>query len=165
LIAVLLAEPVAAASREVIKTGWNGFQEQVSARKLTGHSVRITLQGGGVAKTNLLQATPTGLVVRETRETKQWNSEKGKSTIPNEQVVSVRFAGRVGHKRLIGALAGLGGGAAIGAAFATGSDLTEGVGVILIPVGAASIAVIGAVVGYFVGRAFDRPAPEFVIER
>ena len=50
LIPFFVVGPVAAGEREVIKTGWSGFEQQVSARKLEGRTVRITPAGGGEIK-------------------------------------------------------------------------------------------------------------------
>jgi hypothetical protein len=165
LATILLAGPACAADREVIRSGWSGFQGQVAARKLTGRSVRIVLSSGGQVKTDLLEVTDSGLAVRATRATKQWKSSQGYARIPREQIATVRFGGRVGSHGLIGALAGLGAGAGIGAAVANGISCNEGSCLyIKPPVGAAFVAT-GVVAGYFIGRATGRPAPEFVLTR
>jgi hypothetical protein len=164
LAAIIFSEPVAAAKREVIKTDWNGFQQQVSARKLKGRSVRISLTGGGGVKTNLLEVTDTGLVARANRTTKQWKSGKDKAQIPKDQIASVRFGGRVGHGGLIGGLVGSGAGAGIAAAIFVPMTI-EGDFIILILISLAGVAlmVVGGITGYFVGGSFSRPAPEFVL--
>lgn len=160
--AIFLAGAAAAAEREVIKADWGHFEQQVSARKLTGRSVRVRLSGGGEVKTNLLQVTDAGLVVRATRATQRWRSGEN-AQIPKDQVASVRFEGRMGHHGLIGALIGFGAGAGIGAAVAANSDLTEGPAVIILPVAGAAIAITGWVSGYYIGRSTGRLAPEFVL--
>ena len=68
--------------------------------------------------------------------------------------------------RLIGGLAGLGGGGAICAAvgYWLFND-PEGPMFILGPLFGAAIATMGFVAGYFIGRTADKLAPEFVIER
>jgi hypothetical protein len=163
LMAMLLTAPLGAADREVIQGDWRAFQEQVAARGLRGRAVRITVSGGRQIKTKLLNVADAVLEVRATRATRQWQSAGGQAGIPKEQVNAVQFGGRAGNGRLIGTLVGAGAGAGIGAAVATGHDITEGSGVILIPVGCVAIAVIGAVVGYYVGRSMDRPGPGFVL--
>jgi hypothetical protein len=150
---LLAAEPSAAAEREVISTDWTGFQKQVIARKFKDRSVLVGLTSGEEVKTTLEGLTDSGLVTKAKRE------------IPKDQIRFVRISGKTGKGGLIGGMAGLGAGAAIGAAIATSSDVTEGVGVILIPIGAASIAAIGGIAGYLIGRSSNRPAPEFVITR
>ena len=163
LLAVVLTAPVGAAEREVIKGDWRAFQEQVTARGLKGRAVRISVSGGREIKTDLLDVAETGLEVRATRATRQWQSAGGQASIPKEQVNAVRFSGRTGNRRLLGTLVGAGAGAGIAAAVATGHDITEGYGVVLIPVGCVAIAVLGAVAGYYVGRSMDRAGPEFVL--
>jgi hypothetical protein len=85
----------------------------------------------------LLAAEPSAAAEREVIST-DWSGFQ-------KQVIARKFKGR-------SVLVGL-------------SDVTEGVGVILIPVGAASIAAIGGIAGYFIGRSSNRPGPEFVITR
>jgi len=163
LAAILLAGPLAAAEREILQTDWNHFQQRVAGLKLEGRSVRVRLRGGGELKTNLLRVEDTGLAVRLTRAARQWKSGEDTARIPKEQVAAVRFGGRMGHRGLIGALAGLGAGAGIGAAVATSIECYEGACVAVVPAAGAAIAGIGTVAGYFIGRATGRPAPEFVL--
>ncbi len=165
LAATLLAQPLLAAGREVIKTDWNGFRQQVSSRKLHGRSAQIRLSGGRGIKTTLLDVTDAALVVRATRATSQWRSADGKARIPRDQAASVRFRGRSGKRGIMGGLIGLGAGAGIGAAIATGHDITEGSLVVILPVVAAGVAIGFGVAGYFIGRSMDHPAPEFVLTR
>lgn len=162
---VVLCAALTAADREVVRTDWNGFQNQFSTRSLNGHSARITLAGGQLIKTNVLRVTDSAVVVHANRATRQWDSGKSDAAIPKGQVTSVQFGGRTGNKRIIGLLAGFGGGAAIGAAIAASSDVSEGIGIILIPMAAGAIAITGGVVGYFIGKAADRPGPEFVLSQ
>jgi hypothetical protein len=164
LSALLMASAALGREREAIRTDWAGFTRQVSERDLSGHSVRIRLSGGGEVKTKLLEVTADALAVRSKRDLSQWNSGDGKASIPRDQVASVRFGGRTGHARLIGALTGLGGGAAIGAGVATNLGIWEGPGLIFKPLIGAAFAVTGLVTGYFIGRAFSRPGPEFILD-
>ena len=164
-LAVFAAVPASAADREVIRTDCAGFERQVAARKLEGRAVRVRLSGGGEAKTSLVRVVSETLIVRATRATRQWRSSGGEAAIPRQQVLGVQFTGRSGHSALIGTLAGLGGGAAIGAAIATQSGVNEGWGIILIPLAGAGIAILGGVAGYLIGRSVARSGPEFVITR
>ena len=79
----------------------------------------------------------------------------------------MQFNGRMGSNwRLIGGLAGLGGGVAIGAAVGYGLfNDSEGPMLILGPLFGAAIAPMRFVAEYFIGRTADKLAPEFVIER
>jgi hypothetical protein len=165
LMAIVLAEPVLAAEPDVLKTSWNGFQEQVSARRLKGRPVQIVLSGGKRIKTSLVEVTDTDLLVRSTRATKQWKVVNDQARIPKEQVSSVRFAGRTGKGKLIGGVAGFGAGAGIAAAATANTGITEGSFVILLPVIGVAIAASGALAGYFIGRSLDQPGPEFVLTR
>lgn len=165
LAAILLAQPLLAADREVIHTDWNGFRQQVSSRKLEGRPAQIRLSGGSDIKTTLLEGTDAALVVRANRATQQWKSADGKAHIPKDQVASVRFGGRSGKRGILGGLIGLGAGAGIGAAIATGHDITEGSLVVILPVVAVGVAIGCGLAGYFIGRSMDRPAPEFVLTR
>lgn len=162
---VLLAQTVTAAEREVIRTDWSGFKDQVSARKIANRSVRVSLTSGGEIKARLDRVTDTGLRVSLNRATRQWKTGEDKAEIPRDQVTRVRFSGRVGTHKLVGALAGTGAGAGIAAAILTGVDVYEGIGVILLPVLGVFIALMGTLTGYFVGRATGHAAPEFEIPR
>jgi hypothetical protein len=163
--AILCAEPLAAATREVIKTDWNRFQEEVSLGKLAGRSVLIRLSGGGEIKTKLLYVTDAALLVRATRSTRQWNPADGRAQIPKDKVASVRFTGRTGHGGLIGGLAGSGVGAGVGAAIANSIDVYEGPAVVVPPIAAAGTAILGGLAGFFIGRHMGREAPEFILTR
>jgi hypothetical protein len=168
LIAVFLSTLLMTGSalgreRESIRTDWAGFTRQVSERDLNGRSVRVRLSGGGEISSKLLEVTSDALVVRARRDMVQWKSADGRARIPREQVASVRFGGRTGHARAIGALVGLGGGAGIGVAAANDLQVWEGPALIIKPVVAVAFAVAGFVIGYFIGRAVSQPAPEFVL--
>src|SRR6185436_16290894 len=104
LLAAVLTAPLGAAEREVIRGDWRAFQEQVAARGLKGRAVRITVSGGRAIKTNLLTVAETGIEVRATRATRQWQSAGGQASIPKEQVNAVQFSGRAGNRRLLGTL-------------------------------------------------------------
>ncbi len=168
LIALVVAGPVGAAQREVVKTDWSGFVQQVAARKLQNRMVRITLAGGGETRTKLLAVADSGLVVRATPPTSQWASGKKQATVPRGQIRSVRFLGHLGHRGLLTGLAGFGAGLGIGAALAASQDafqISEGPLVIAVPLAILAGAVGVGVAGYFIGRATSRQAPEFVIEQ
>ncbi len=168
LIALFVTGPVEAAQRQVIKIGWSGFQQEVSARKLRGRMVRITPAGGGEIKTKLLSVADNGLVVRATPATNQWASGKKEATIPKGEIRSVRFLGHVGHRGLLLGLAGFGAGIGIGAALAASQDvleISEGPVGIAAGVGIVAGAIGVGLAGYFIGRATSRQAPEFVIEQ
>lgn len=152
-----------AREREVLRCDWSVLQQQITARNLQGRKARIRLAGGGEIKAKILSVAVAGLTVHDSRATRQWKTGPGEPVIPKEQVVSLRFEGRTGHGRLIGGLTGLGGGAAIGAAIVAGTDVSEGWFFIIIPAGAVAIAAIGGVAGYFIGRSFDTPNPEFIL--
>lgn len=165
LVGMLLVAS-AASGREVVRADWGVFREQVETRRLMGRSARIVLTSGERAGTTILSIDDLALEVRSTRATKRWNTGNERARIPRDQVRSVRFAGRMGSRgRLIGALTGLGGGAAIGSAVAYGISGPSGPEQILAPMAGVAIAVTGLLAGYFIGRIADKLAPEFVIER
>jgi hypothetical protein len=164
-LALLLAHPAWGAGREVIHTDWPDFAKQIADRHLAGRSARVRLAEGREVKARDLEAGAAGLSVAATRATRRWKTAGGRAEIPRDQVVSVRFDGRMGHGGLIGGLAGMGAGAGIGAAIASSAEVYEGAAVILVPVAAVALAGIGAVSGYFVGRAVSRRAPEFVFTK
>ncbi len=162
-IALLCGALGRGAEQEIIKSRWSEFQREVTSRKLEGRSARIRLVSGRAARARVRRITDTGIAVDASRATKQWKSAGGETLIPRAEVASVQFGRKSGNRRWIGMLAGLGAGAGVGAAIATGSDVTEGVGVIIIPLGAAAIALAGLASGYYIGKSLDRAAPEFVI--
>jgi hypothetical protein len=165
LAGMLLVES-AAFGREVVRADWGAFRKQVETRRLMGRSARIVLTSGDRVGTTILSIDDTALEVRSTRSTKSWNSGNERARIPQDQVRSVRFNGRLGSKgRLIGGLAGLGGGAAIGVAVGYGASGDSGPQQILAPAAGVATLVFGFVAGYFIGRTADKLAPEFVIER
>jgi hypothetical protein len=163
LAAILAAEPLSAARREVIRSDWDGFLRYVSALKLNGRNARIRFLNGGEVKSNLVEATNAFLVVRANRATKQWSSGQDLARIPREQIASLRFSGRVGNHGRMGLLAGLGAGAGVAAAVTTKIDCYEGACIIVLPVAGVAMMAIGGVTGYFIGRSTGRPAPEFVL--
>lgn len=158
LTLLLTAEPVLAAQREIIGADWTTFQQQVSTRKLSKRPVRITLSGGGEIKTTLVSVDDTGLLVKAAKGTKQWESGPERARIPTDQIRSIRFEGRIGHRGLILGLTGL----SVGVAVPLGMSASRGEDV---PTGLAAIVLgpaLGAA-GYLVGHVMDKPAPEFVI--
>ena len=160
-IAMLMVTDLAAAGEGmVVKTNWTGFREQVTQRKLRNRNVWVSLASGGEIKASFVRVEENGLVVRSNRATHQWASGKEEATVPRDAIFSVRFGGKVGNRGLIGALAGLGAGAAVaGISAASDSDCegsTCGVVLLLIP--------LGAVGGYVIGRMTQKSAPVFVIQ-
>lgn len=161
----LIVQPGMAAQREVIETDWNGFRGQVQARKLAGRSAEIRFVDGLRTKAKVNDVRESVLVVRLNRDLDRWKTAKHVAEIPADRIASVRFSGKTGHARLIGSIAGAGGGAAIGGAITASTDVTEGAFAIIIPASIAGLALIGWLVGYFTGNAIDKPAPEFVLKR
>jgi hypothetical protein len=162
----LLLLQSAAFGREVVRADWGTFGKQVEIRKLIGRSARITLTSGDRVGTTILSIDETALEVRSTRATKSWNTGNERARIPGDQVRSVRFNGRMSSKgRLIGGLAGLGGGAAAGVAVGNGISSDEGIAQLFGMVAGVAILVTGFVAGYFIGRTADKLAPEFEIAR
>ncbi len=164
LVGMLLVES-AASGREVMRADWGVFREQVETRRLMGRPARVVLTSGERVGTTILSIDDVALEVRSTRATRNWNTGNKRARIPRDQVRSVRFAGRMGSRgRLIGALTGIGGGAAIGAAVGYGISGPSGPEQIIAPMAGVAIAVTGLLAGYFIGRIADQPAPEFVIK-
>jgi hypothetical protein len=164
LALVMTTQLAAAGESAVIKTDWQGFQQATKVRKFKDRTVRITLTAGGEVKTALIRVEPNGIVVQVNKSTRQWASASGKeeALVPREAVASVRMGGRVGKGGLIGALAGLGAGAAIaGGVFATDNNFCEAGGcyrgILAIP--------LTTFVGWLIGHFLSPPAPTFVIER
>ena len=163
LVAVLVAPAAPAAEREVIRTDWADFGKQAADRKLLGRSAHVRLQDGRAVKTAITGFNENSLVVRASRSTALWKTVDGKAEIPRGQVAAVRFSGKVKRHGLIGALAGLGAGAGVAAATVAQTGITEGPFVIILPIAGVAMAGIGALAGYYIGRAAGTPAPEFVI--
>jgi small nuclear ribonucleoprotein (snRNP)-like protein len=162
LIVLLVPGSARAAAREVIRTDWDGFQQAVAVRKLVDRTVRITLMDGSEFKTRLRSVSGSGLVVRATRETRKWASGNEAANIPRDQIRSVRFSGRVGHRGLIGAGVGLSAGVATAVAITNNISCDE-IGCLVLLAPAIAIPVTGAVTGYFIGRATAPQLPEFIL--
>lgn len=162
-IAMLLVTELIAAGQNVpVKTNWTGFREQVTQQRLTNRNVWILLASGGEIKARLIRVEENGLAVRSNPATKQWASGKEEALVPREAIASIRFDGRLGKGGLIGALAGLGAGAAVagGAAADMGDGSCEGPSC-----GAVLLAIpLAAVGGYLIGRATQKAAPVFIIQ-
>lgn len=152
-----------AADRETIRADWNGFRGQVSDRGLKGRSARVELASGAEVHSKVLDAVANGLVVNANRSARQWKTGDGTALIPLDQIRKVRFDGRLGHGGLLGLALGAGAGAAVAGATVAQTDITEGIGVILLPIIGVAVTVGGAIAGYFIGKSASRPAPEFVI--
>ena len=163
LLAACLSLPASAAEREVIQCDWKGLRQEMTARNLAGRKVRIRLAGGAEIKTRLLAVEDGGAVTRLDRSTRAWKSTSDRAIIPAGEVKSVRFEGHTGKGRLIGSLVGLGAGAGIAAAIATGTDCYEGGCLIVLPAVGVAAAIGAAIAGYYIGRSMDRPGPEFVL--
>jgi hypothetical protein len=168
LIALSSTDAVCAGERELIKTDWNGFRQQVSARKLNDRKVRIQLAGGGEIKTRLIETTGDGVVLRANRATTRWATGKKTAFISGDQIRIVRFEGHIGHHGLYTGLAGFAAGIGIAWAAAASNDVFEisgGVLPVVIPIVVVAGSVGLGVAGYFIGRATSRRAPEFLIEK
>lgn len=163
LAANFCAASATAAEREVIKTDWAGFRQEVSARKLNGRSVQIQLAGGSQVKTRLHSIDDTGVITSLSKATQAWKSTQDRALIPQREIRSVRFDGHTGKGALIGGLAGLGAGAGIAAALTMSADCSEGPCIILLPAIGVAVAVGTAFAGYFAGRGLSPLAPEFVL--
>lgn len=163
LTALLIFESSAAA-RDTVQVNWDEFSNQLTAMRLAGRRARIALGGGDSVKATVFGADAAGLEVSESRKTRQWATNGGRARIPRDQIRSVRFDGRTSKRgRWIGALAGAGAGAAIAGAVIASNDVTEGTFSILIPAAACAAVPVGLLAGYFVGRAFDKSFPEFML--
>lgn len=162
MAALLLIQTVSASESVRTTTDWNGFQQQVTQRRLHNRTAWISLTTGDTVKVFFLRAAADGLVVQANRKTRQWTTKAGESMVPRDLVSAVRFTGRIGRGGLIGGLAGLGAGAGIAAAAAAnGGSCCEG------STGGAVLLAIPALAGagYLIGRAMGQPAPSFVIAR
>jgi hypothetical protein len=96
------------------------------------------------------------VIVRAGRVTSQWNTGD-EARIPRAAIASLHPSGKKGHKGMLGALAGAGGGFATGAGVAAHSYEVTTAGVLLI----VALTVGGAVIGYFLGRMGNHPEPEY----
>jgi hypothetical protein len=161
-LALLVTTQLAAAGEPaIVKTDWQGFQQATQGRKFKDRTIRISLTAGGEVKTALINVEPNGIVVQVNKSTRQWASGKEEALVPREAVSSVRIGGRVGKGGLIGAVAGLGAGAAIaGGGWATDNNACEAgacyFGILAVPV--------TTFVGWLIGHVLSPPAPTFVIE-
>ena len=151
-LVLCLGAPLIAAEREVIRTDWSRFQQMVSDRKLLGRSAHVRLKDGREVKVKVQQITDSGITVGSPPE------------VPRTEIASVRFDGKLGRRGLWGTLIGAGGGAAIGGAIVASSDISEGPFVIILPASIGLLALIGGLVGYWIGHASAPHAPEFVLQ-
>jgi len=161
-MAVLLGvQAVSAAEPVVARTDWNGFQRQVTQRRLNNRTARISLTTGEEIKAVVLKTNQDGLVVEANRKTGPWNTSGGQAVVPKGVISIVKFTGKTGHGGMIGGLAGLAAGGAIagaGASSQAGNCEGGACGIILLAIPAFGVA------GYLIGRAVSAPAPTFVIE-
>lgn len=148
---------VSAGEPQTLRTNWDGFQLEVTHRKLLKRTARVSLSSGDVVKAFVVKVSGEGLVIRPDPKTEQWTSIRDDgTTIPRELVSRVSF-GKVGHRGLIGFLIGFGAGSGATALAAQGCEHRDcALAMMVIPV--------GAVAGYFVGHAASPSAPLFVIE-
>jgi len=151
-LVLCLVAPLIAAEREVIKTDWTRFWQVAQERKLLGRSAHVRLRDGREVKGKVQQITDAGITLGSRPE------------VPKAEVASVRFDGKLGHRGLWGTLIGAGGGAAIGGAIVASSDISEGPFVIILPASIGLLALIGGLVGYWIGHASAPHAPEFVLQ-
>ncbi len=156
----LIAEPAAAASREVQSLTWEQFRSEVANRRLNGRRVDVRLLSGKTVKSTLRRVEADSILVELNPNIgEQYRTATAEASIPRAEVSSIRFGGRQGKHGLIGGLVGLGASGAIigGAAAATPSGEGHGMeGIfVLVPVMALG--------GYFIGRHYDKVIPEFHI--
>jgi hypothetical protein len=147
----MAAQITSAREPEVIKTDWTGFQQR--ATHFRGRTIRVSDTGGAETKSILKSVEANGISVESKGSTK---------LIPRESVSRVRVTGRTGKGGLIGALAGLGAGAAIAGGVAASDNNACEAGTCLYGIIAVPITVVA---GWLIGRSLGPPAPTFVIER
>jgi hypothetical protein len=155
---LLMAQTLPAAERPVIKTDWAGLQQQVPLRKFDHHNALVSLTTADRIKVNFLRVEEDGLVVVETRGTRQWATKNREARIPRNLVSGIDFQGKVGRNRTVLFWTGVGAGGFTTACCNWGCEGSVCfLWLLLIPV--------SGIAGYLAGRALDQPAPAFVIER
>ncbi len=160
LVFFILAEPVWAAADEAKSVNWAQLREEVATRRLNNRSVTIRVSDGKTVSSTLRRIEADGLVVASNPNTeKRWRATGLETKIPRAEVNSIKFAGRQGHRGLIGGLAGLGAsGAIIGGAVAA-TPPGEGQG----GEGMFALIPVMGLAGYFIGRHYDKRIPQYRI--
>jgi hypothetical protein len=126
-------------------------------------SVRVFLTDETELKAKIVRIEDDGLVVSRSRSTRAWDTGAEEAKIPRQMIGRIRVNGRVGKGGRIGALIGLGAGAAVTAgtwAYYQGFDRESG---FYVTAATAILIPAGALGGYLTGRFTNRLAPEFVI--
>ena len=130
--------------------------------RIDGRSVSLALPGGILIKGKLETTLPEGLRLRVTGTSDRKLVPKGSRLIPRENVSVLRVTE---HRILARPLLALGAAGAIAASIASMGDTDEGVTVILRPAGAAAGGALGALAGYYAGKALDRKVTEILVIR
>jgi hypothetical protein len=155
----LTALPPALAAPPQLAVSWDELRNNIAQRRLNNRKVVVTLADGREAKSVLLRAEAGALVLEKREELSAWLVDK-EVRIPRSDISQVRFPGRSGHARLIGTLAGVGGGLGVSSFAAASDDDFQTSVVALFAVGVTAAAAVG---GYFIGRSIDKEIPVFRI--
>jgi hypothetical protein len=148
--------PVFAAPPDVITLDWAGLRKQMDTRHYKNNWVQIRMTSGPAVTAPFLRTEEDAVIVRASRATTQWNTGD-EARIPSDAIASVHPSGKKGHKGMLGAVVGAGGGFAAGAGVAANSYEVTTAGALLI----IGLTVGGAVGGYFIGRMGNHPEPEY----
>jgi hypothetical protein len=131
---------------------WEDLGKAVAAQKQRETRLRVQTPTGARIEATVLEVTGDGLKVRVRKTSDRKAQPKGPALLPKDSLRRFELRMERGRPVAVGALVGLGVGAGIGAAIAQATP-EEGVGVVALPAAGAAVAVIGAVVGYSIGRA------------
>jgi hypothetical protein len=132
---------------------WSELGARVDARK-----IQMVLPEGASVEGKVVGVEPGGLRLRVTKTSERKLVPKGERLVPRQSVSLVRVI----EHRWIGRLAvSLGAAAATaGIILAAGSDVYEGVLVVIVPASAAAGAVGAGIGGYYIGKRLDRKVTE-----
>jgi hypothetical protein len=160
LLALLLAVPAAFAQGPGRRVTWTEFQKEAVRIRLAGRNVAVELRSGEVLRCTVKAVPDDGLLVEPGRKTRQWARTNGEHRIPKEMIAAVSSKDRVGRKGLLGAVVGLGIGAALAAASAQSATSGEpgygpAAGLVAIP--------LCGVGGYYLGHSRDAAIPRYEI--
>lgn len=144
-----------AARHQEIVVSWDELSPIVEGK----HTMIATLSGV-LIEGEILSVGADHLSMEINKSSEKSRIAKGVQEIPRSQISVIQLKSVDGNGRLIGAIAGTGGGIVAGWAVAEGIFHTsgEGEGVLREPEGAASIVGIGAgagLAGYLIGRGAD----------
>lgn len=131
---------------------WEELGAAVAAQKQRETRVRLQTPAGARIEATVLEVAGDGLKVRVRKTSDRKAQPKGPALLPKDSLRRFELRMERGRPVAVGALVGLGVGAGIGAAIAQATP-EEGVGVVALPAAGAAVAVIGAAVGYSIGRA------------